>query len=186
MIPGQRGRHCASCGKAVIDLTRMERSEAVRFLDQAADELRGGVRVCIRANVDRTGRVRAPSNTRRLLTNGLAAVIAMTLAGCHGDGLGLPAPTATAVGTTDGATIAHDAPSSPPEAAGSVTTTAKPPLESAKALIDEQRVECSFRAEQDVELGGMYFDSDMDEMPLVIPDTEPSRDWFVSAPRMDG
>src|SRR4051812_14945111 len=86
MTPATQGRHCASCDKTVVDVTRMRPVEAVRFLGELRSGLPKGGEVCVRAHADPSGRLLMPSATRRLLTNGLAAVIAMTIAGCHGDG----------------------------------------------------------------------------------------------------
>ncbi len=94
MTPASRGRHCASCDKTVVDVTRMAPPVAVRYLEQVRTALPSGAHVCVRAHADRAGRLLAPSATRRLLTNGLAAVIAMTIAGCQGEGPKVAQPTA--------------------------------------------------------------------------------------------
>jgi hypothetical protein len=86
MTPRERGRHCGACDKTVVDVTRMRPSEGRRFLGRLRDELAAGAHVCVRAHADAAGRLLAPSATRRLLTNGLAAVLAVTVAGCHGSG----------------------------------------------------------------------------------------------------
>lgn len=86
MTPAGDGRHCAKCNKVVADVTQMRPAAAVLFLGEMRAGLLSGQQACVRANVDRSGRLLAPGVTRRLLTNGLAAVIAVTMAGCNGDG----------------------------------------------------------------------------------------------------
>jgi hypothetical protein len=97
MTPQERGRHCDVCDKTVVDVTRMRPSEGRRFLGKLRDDLAAGAHVCVRAHADAAGKLLAPSATRRLLTNGLAAVLAVAMAGCHGSGPSVgqaqPAPT---------------------------------------------------------------------------------------------
>lgn len=78
MAPGAVGRRCDRCARVVIDLTRVRPSEAVAVLHGGRD----GDRVCIRARATTDGRVLLPRARRRLLTNGIAAVLALTTAGC--------------------------------------------------------------------------------------------------------
>jgi len=87
MTPNDGGRHCARCAKTVVDVTAMAPSAGRAFVQRELPErLARGERVCVRAHVDRAGRLLRPDLRRRLLTNGLAAVLAMTIAGCTGDG----------------------------------------------------------------------------------------------------
>lgn len=86
MTPTVNGRHCASCNHAVIDLTTMSVTAGQRVLDEVKraathDPL---PRTCVRGHVDPSGRIVV--GHRRLLTQGLAAMLACTLAGCAGDG----------------------------------------------------------------------------------------------------
>jgi hypothetical protein len=83
MTPRGDGRHCASCAKTVVDLTALSPAEGRRKLDHIRTQLAADVHVCVRAHADPRGRVVAPANRRRLLTNGLAAVLAMVMAGDH-------------------------------------------------------------------------------------------------------
>jgi hypothetical protein len=87
MSPNQRGRHCAVCDKTVVDVTRMTPSAGRTFIaEELPRRLAAGAHLCVRAHADLRGRLLAPGITRRLLTNGLAAVLAMTIAGCQGEG----------------------------------------------------------------------------------------------------
>ncbi|MBA2481176.1 MAG: hypothetical protein H0V44_10985 [Planctomycetes bacterium] len=93
MHPNERGRHCASCDKTVVDVTRMGVGQVRAFMSDLQRTLPAGAQVCVRAYADPRGRLIAPSAARRLLTNGLAAMLAMTMAGCGGSGpaVGQPA-----------------------------------------------------------------------------------------------
>jgi hypothetical protein len=85
MAPVASGRHCASCSTTVVDLTSMPTSEARRFVTRMrSGDLRGG-HVCVKSRVDRAGRLLVGMSKRRLLTNGLALILGMSLAGCHDD-----------------------------------------------------------------------------------------------------
>ncbi len=86
MTPSESGRHCASCDKTVTDVTGMRGDEARAVLTDVDRRTRAGEQVCLRAHADRQGRLSLPGARRYLLTNGLAAVIAMAFAGCNGDG----------------------------------------------------------------------------------------------------
>lgn len=91
MTPTADGRHCASCNHAVIDLTSMTVAAGQRVLSEvtrAATHDRQP-RTCVRGHVDPRGRI--VIGHRRLLTQGLAAMLACTLAGCSGDGPALQA-----------------------------------------------------------------------------------------------
>ena len=83
MAPRDAGRHCAVCDKTVVDLAALPvaaRRERVAALTR---EARQGARLCVRGVVERDG---ALAGSRRVLTGGMAVLLAMTLAGCMGDG----------------------------------------------------------------------------------------------------
>ena len=86
MTPTAGGRHCASCNHAVIDLTAMPVAAGQRVLNEVkrAATHNQQPRTCVRGHVDPRGRIVV--GHRRLLTQGLAAMLACTLAGCSGDG----------------------------------------------------------------------------------------------------
>jgi hypothetical protein len=84
MTPDDRGRHCAACAKTVVDVTAMPYAAAQAYLaglNQRQGE-RSHEHVCVRAFSD--GRGRLTGTRHRLLTNALAAMLAMTVAGCGG------------------------------------------------------------------------------------------------------
>ena len=86
MTPDGRGRHCASCAKTVVDVTAMSPGDARAFVaDELPARIGRGDRVCVRAHADARGRLLRPGARRYLLTNGLAAVLAVTMAGCGGE-----------------------------------------------------------------------------------------------------
>jgi hypothetical protein len=99
MTPNERGRHCASCDKTVVDLTVMPAVEARAFMNDLGDKLRSksGEHVCVRAHADTSGRLMKPGARRLLLTNGLAAILAMSMAGCGDHSSSTGAPTKTGV-----------------------------------------------------------------------------------------
>ncbi len=80
MTPNAAGRHCEQCALTVTDLTTMSAPAARAVLARAATAT---THLCVRADTDRRGRILLPGITRRLLTNGLAAVLAMAVAGCE-------------------------------------------------------------------------------------------------------
>ena len=83
MTPDVRGRHCAVCAKTVIDVTAMAPAERRAFIaDELPARLARGERVCVRAHADARGRLLRPGARRYLLTNGLAALLAVSMAGC--------------------------------------------------------------------------------------------------------
>ena len=86
MTPTADGRHCASCNHAVIDLTIMSVTAGQRVLNDVKRAAKHDQhpRTCVRGHVDPSGRIVV--GHRRLLTQGLAAMLACTLAGCAGDG----------------------------------------------------------------------------------------------------
>jgi hypothetical protein len=91
MTPNHQGRHCASCDKTVVDVTAMAPAAARAYLGQEVPaRIKRGERICVRTHGDRSGRLLRPGVTRRLLTNGLAAVLAMAMADYAG-GAGLAA-----------------------------------------------------------------------------------------------
>ncbi|MBA3684284.1 MAG: hypothetical protein H0W72_03480 [Planctomycetes bacterium] len=86
MTPDGQGRHCASCAKTVVDVSTMAPSQADRFLRMELPErIAQGEHVCVRSAADAAGRLRRSRAKRYLLTNGLAAIIAMSAYGCGGD-----------------------------------------------------------------------------------------------------
>ena len=86
MTPDGRGRHCASCAKTVVDVTAMTPNAARAFVEgELPARIARGDRVCVRAHADTRGRLLRPGVRRYLLTNGLAAVLAMTVTGCGGE-----------------------------------------------------------------------------------------------------
>jgi hypothetical protein len=83
MTPDGRGRHCAACAKTVIDVTAMAPDEGRAFVARELPaRLSRGERVCVRAHADPRGQLLRPGIRRYLLTNGLAAMLALSLAGC--------------------------------------------------------------------------------------------------------
>ena len=84
MSPTAGGRHCSLCAKTVIDLTCLGAAERDIELVRIATLVQAGSRVCIRAPATRDGRVL--STSRRILSGGMAAMLAMTVAGCQGAG----------------------------------------------------------------------------------------------------
>ena len=84
MSPVAGGRHCSLCAKTVIDLTCLGAAERDTELSRIAILVRGGNRVCIRTSATRDGRVLSAS--RRILSGGMAAMLAMAVAGCQGSG----------------------------------------------------------------------------------------------------
>lgn len=87
MTPNREGRHCAACDKTVVDVTAMAPAAARAYLAQELPaKVQRGERVCVRAHADRSGRLLRGGVKRRLLTNGLAAVLAMAMADYTGFG----------------------------------------------------------------------------------------------------
>ena len=92
MTPNREGRHCASCDKTVVDVTSMVPTEARAYLNhELPARVQRGEHVCVRAHADRSGRLLRGGVKRRLLTNGLAAVLAMAMADYAGLGSSLQA-----------------------------------------------------------------------------------------------
>lgn len=115
MTAADRGRHCAKCDKTVLDLTTLPAPQGRQELARLHERVQGGDHVCVRGHADRRGRLIATAR-RRLLTNGLAAVLAMTIAGCQGSGPAVP-PT-----STTGATSSQPQPQPQPADPGKSTT----------------------------------------------------------------
>ena len=86
MTPVAGGRHCDSCAKTVIDLTCLAPVQHDAALRRVQAEIRQGHHFCLRALTTRDGRIL--SSSRRILTGGMAAMLAVTLAGCHGTDTG--------------------------------------------------------------------------------------------------
>jgi hypothetical protein len=86
MTAAERGRHCAVCQKTVVDVAAMQTGDAIRYLHQLGRTLAkpGAESVCVRAPSDGFGRLLRPKAKRYLLTNGLAAILAVTMSGCGG------------------------------------------------------------------------------------------------------
>lgn len=87
MSPVSGGRHCSLCAKTVVDLTCLAPSQHEVELARIATLVQAGKRVCIRTSATRDGRVLSAS--RRILTGGMAAMLAMTVAGCQDSGTSL-------------------------------------------------------------------------------------------------
>ena len=83
MSPNDQGRHCAACEKTVVDLVPLSVGERRERLAGISQEVRQGKRVCVRGRVDRDGSL---AGSRRLLTGGMALLLAVTFAGCQGEG----------------------------------------------------------------------------------------------------
>ncbi|MBA2480468.1 MAG: hypothetical protein H0V44_07380 [Planctomycetes bacterium] len=84
MTPATGGRHCDACAKTVVDLTAMAPPAADALLRTLGDRLATdpGSQVCVRARLDPRGRLAGG----RLLTNALAAMLAVAVSGCSGGG----------------------------------------------------------------------------------------------------
>jgi hypothetical protein len=96
MQPVAAGRHCAACEQTVVDLTGLAPAERRMTLATIGQQVAAGRRVCVRGRVDRDGML---AGSRRVLTGGMAAILAMTIAGCVGNGPDIQAPVAGATQT---------------------------------------------------------------------------------------
>ena len=76
-------RHCSACNHLVFDLTPLAPAALRSRMNTIADTVANGGRVCIRGRLDRDGML---AGSRRVLTGGMAVILAMTIAGCQGDG----------------------------------------------------------------------------------------------------
>lgn len=83
MTPNADGRYCSLCAKTVVDLACLEPIARDKALARIETLVRAGTRVCVRGPATRDGRLL--SSSRRILTGGMAAMLAMTMAGCQGD-----------------------------------------------------------------------------------------------------
>ena len=86
MTPAAAGRHCAECGKNVVDLTCLApaaRDSALKRLELAVAT---GRSICVRTPASNDGQIAGRSLHRRVLTGGMATILAMTMAGCQGEG----------------------------------------------------------------------------------------------------
>lgn len=114
MVPNVDGRHCEVCTKTVIDVTAMPAPRARAFLaEEVPRRLAQGESICVRATTDHRARLLHPG--RRLLTNGMAAMLAM------------------AMGSTLGANVAHaeeaiPTPSEEPQLMGEICPPAPGPV----------------------------------------------------------
>lgn len=94
MTPHGPGRHCASCDKTVVDLTALAPAASTVAMKRIAQRIRGGEHLCVRAHVRADGVLRPTRVHRRLLTNGMAAMLAMAMAsgltGCGVDAQTVP------------------------------------------------------------------------------------------------
>ena len=84
MRPVSGGRHCSLCAKNVVDLTCLAPAARDTELARITARVQAGERICIRAPATRDGRLL--SHSRRILSGGMAAMLAMTMAGCQGSG----------------------------------------------------------------------------------------------------
>ena len=83
MTPRDAGRHCLACDQVVVDLTGLKTAERRDRMSQISSAITSGKRVCVRGRLDRDGML---AGSRRVLTGGMAMILAMTIAGCQGDG----------------------------------------------------------------------------------------------------
>ena len=81
MTPTARGRHCAACNITVIDISSMTPSAARQTVHEIETRMKAGEHVCCKAPRDQQGRIRLPEPRRYVLSNGIAAILAMTMAG---------------------------------------------------------------------------------------------------------
>ena len=99
MTPNAEGRHCAACNLTVIDLTRLSPQARVTAMGTIRQRIIAGERVCVRGNLNRDGML---AGSRRVLTGGMALMLAMTIAGCTGEGIPVtPQPPAHGSQPTD-------------------------------------------------------------------------------------
>ena len=82
MTPTAVGRHCTACGKDVVDLTCLSPRERTLALERIERDVVSGRQVCVRAFATSDGWC----SYRRLWTNWVAAMLAMTFSGCQGEG----------------------------------------------------------------------------------------------------
>ena len=82
MTPRDEGRHCAACDRVVIDVCSRSEAEQRRLFDEMRAAVARGERVCARVRRTPQGYVieprPAPGTGRRVLTNGMAAMLAVS------------------------------------------------------------------------------------------------------------
>lgn len=77
MTPVPGGRHCSACDLDVQDLSELAGPALSTVTERITSAVAGGQRVCVRLR-------KAPSKARRrILTAGMAALLAMTVSGCQ-------------------------------------------------------------------------------------------------------
>jgi hypothetical protein len=87
MQPTEKGRHCQSCCKTVVDFTGMSDAEIIRHLSQA------GPHVCGRLMPDQLNRTLAPAPVQKNGRSGWAWVLASLLMLAEGSDKGRPVKT---------------------------------------------------------------------------------------------
>jgi len=87
MQPTEKGRHCQSCCKTVVDFTEMSDAEIIRHLSQA------GPHVCGRLMPDQLNRTLAPAPVQKNGRSGWAWVLASLLMVAEGSDKGRPMKT---------------------------------------------------------------------------------------------
>ena len=87
MQPTEKGRHCQSCCKTVVDFTEMSDAEIIRYLSQA------GPHVCGRVMPDQLNRTLAPAPVQKNGRSGWAWVLASLLMLAEGSDKGRPVKT---------------------------------------------------------------------------------------------
>jgi hypothetical protein len=83
MRPVDGGRHCTLCARNVVDLNCLAPSAREAEIARLSARGQAGERICISAPSTRDGHVL--SSSRRILTGGMAAMLAMAMAGCQGE-----------------------------------------------------------------------------------------------------
>lgn len=83
MTAQDQGRYCAVCDKVVVDMTAMDADEMTQILEmsraQSSDPCQTGV--CAQVHTDKQGKI-IPARKHRLLTDAMAAMLAVSLWGC--------------------------------------------------------------------------------------------------------
>jgi len=123
MNPSGDGRHCATCGTTVVDLLSVTPIEEQRLLARMTRQIDAGARICVHARTNGDGFLMPPPRRRRLLTNGLAGIMAVAIAGCTGSG-----PTTSATTVIQPAPAVSTSPGQPPGSAPSQAATGAPDL----------------------------------------------------------
>ena len=81
MRPIDGGRYCTLCAKNVVDLSCLIPAAREAELARISARVQAGERICVNAPSTRDGYVL--SRSRRILTGGMAAMLAMAMAGCQ-------------------------------------------------------------------------------------------------------